>query len=126
MNYRQNYKQKQEQEKAALAALGLVSDHYTSVAKIEFRMTYYGKGSSVALMTRSLVFSPSDYAGFHVRCVEEGCTGGGFDLAPIVAGLTKARKTTTKGKAFCHGKNHAVGHACLAYEVSIRYQRKSS
>lgn len=126
MNYRQSYKQKQEMEKTALAALGLVSERYAGVARIELRMTYYGKGSTAALMTRSINFSPTDYAGFHVKCVEEGCCGGGFDFSPIIAGLAKARKTSLKGKAFCHGKNYAVGHASLAYEVSIRYQRKTS
>lgn len=125
MNHRQNQRERQEQEKNALAAFGRVSERYAGVSKIEFRMTYY-RGMNAVLMTRTLSFSPDDYAGFHLKCMEEGCEGGGFDLAPVVASLTKSHKKAVKGKIYCHGKNHSVGHACLAYEVSIRYQKQAS
>jgi len=126
MNHRQSYKQKKEQERIALAALGLVSERYSAVSKIEFCMTYYTRGVNSVLMTRTLSFSPIDYAGFHMKCMEEGCTGGGFDLAPVVAGLATSRKKTTKGKVFCHGVNHTFGHASLAYEVNIQYHKQAT
>ncbi len=124
MNPRQSYKQKMELERAALAALGLVSEHYAGVSKIEFLMTYYLRGLDAVLMKRTLSFSPADYAGFHLKCMEDGCTGGGFDLAPVVAGLAKAHKKTTKGKVYCHGKNQTFGHASIAYEVNIQYLKQ--
>ena len=46
-----------------------------------------------------------------------------IDLAPVVAGLAKSRKKSIKGKIYCHGKNHSVGHASIAYEVNIRYAK---
>ena len=61
---------------------------------------------------------------FHMKCMEDGCTGGGFDLAPTVAGLAKSRKKTTKGKAYCHGTNHTFGHASIDYEVNIQYHKR--
>jgi hypothetical protein len=124
MNHRQNHRQKLEQERVALAALGLISERYAGVSKIEFHMTYYLRGLSAVLMTRTRSFSPDDYAGFHMKCMENGCTGGGFDLAPVVAGLARSHKKTTKGKAYCHGTNHTFGHASIAYEVNIRYHRQ--
>ena len=125
MNHRQSYRQKQELERVALAALGLISERYAGVSKIEFQMTYYMRGLNAVLMTRTLSFSPADYAGFHMKCMQDGCTGGGFELASVVAGLAKSRKKTTKGKAYCHGTNHTFGHASLAYEVNIQYHKQA-
>jgi hypothetical protein len=124
MNPRQSYRQKLDLERTALAAHGLVSERYAGISKIEFHMTYYRRGLDAVLMTRMLCFSPADYAGFHMKCMEEGCMGGGFDLAPAVAGLAKSHKKTIKGKAYCHGTNHTFGHASIAYEVNIEYNRR--
>lgn len=124
MNHRQSYRQKMELERAALAASGLVSDRHAGISNIEFRMTYYHRGLDSVLMKRTLSFSPADYAGFHMKCMEDGCTGGGFDLGPVVAGLAKFRKKSIKGKLFCHGTNHTIGHASIAYEVNIQYHRQ--
>lgn len=124
MNHRQSYRQKLELERTALAALGLLSDRYAGVSKIEFLMTYYLRGLNAVLMKRTLRFSPADYAGFHMKCMEDGCTGGGFDLAPVVAGLAKSHKKTTKGKVYCHGMNHTFGHASMDYEVNIQYHKQ--
>ncbi len=112
-----------EMERIALAAFGLISERYAKVSKIEFRMTYYRRGFDSVLMNRTLSFSSADYAGFHMKCMEEGCTGGGFDLAPVVAGLAKSHKKTTKGKVYCRGMNNSFGHASLAYEVNIQYHK---
>jgi hypothetical protein len=125
MNHRQSYRQKLELERVALAALGLISERYAGVSKIEFHMTYYQRGLNAVLMTRTLSFSPADYAGFHMKCMQDGCTGGGFELAPVVAGLAKSHKKTSKGKAYCHGKNHAFGHASIDYEVNVQYHRQA-
>jgi hypothetical protein len=125
MNHRQSFRQKQELERIALAALGLISEQHAGVSKIEFLMTYYQHGLDAVLMKRTLSFSPSNYADFHMKCMSDGCTGGGFDLAPVVAGLAKSRKKTTKGKFYCHGVNHAFGHASLGYEVNIQYHKQT-
>ena len=126
MRTKMSYKEKLGLEKAALIASGLVSERHAGIARIEFRMTYYRRGADAVLMTRTLSFSPSDYAGFHMKCMEEGCTGGGYDLAPVVASLAKARKKSVKGKIFCHGTNHTLGHASIAYEVNIQYCKQTA
>jgi hypothetical protein len=124
MRNRQSYKQKLELERAALVATGLVSERYAELSNIEFRMTYYRTGLDSVLMKRTLSFSPADYAGFHLKCMEDGCIGGGFDLAPVVAGLAKSRKKSIKGKLFCRGKNHTFGRASIDYEVNIQYNKQ--
>ncbi len=113
-------------EKAALAATGLISERHAGISSIEFRMTYYRRGLNAVLMTRTLCFSPADYAGFHMKCMEDGCTGGGFDLSPVVASQAKARKKSSKGKLFCNGTNHTFGHASIVYEVNIQYKKQAS
>lgn len=123
MRHRQSYKEKMELEKAAVVAAGLVSERHAGVSSIEFRMTYYRRGLDVVLMKRTLSFSPTDYAGFHMKCMEEGCMDGGFDLAPVVASLAKSRKKSVKGKLYCHGTNHTLGHASIAYEVTVQYSK---
>jgi hypothetical protein len=125
MRNRQTYREKREQEKSALLASGLVSERHAGVASIEFRMTYYKRGMDTVLMTRTLNFSPTDYAGFHLKCMEDGCEHGGYDLAPIVAGLAKARKRSVKGKILCRGTNHPVGHASISYEVLIEFRKQA-
>ncbi len=124
MRHRQSYKEKLALERAALVATGLVSERYSGLSTIEFRMTYYTRGLDAVLMKRTLSFSPADYAGFHMKCMEDGCTGGGFDLAPVVAALAKSRKKSIKGKIFCRGRNQTLGHASIAYEVNIQYHKQ--
>ncbi len=115
------YKEKLDQEKAALAASGLVSERYAGISNIEFRMTYYRRGFNQVLMTRTLNLMPCDYAGFHMKCMHDGCTDGGYDLAPVVEAMVKGHKKSTSGKIFCHGTNDTLGHASIAYEVNIKY-----
>ena len=124
MRYRQSYKEKLEMEKAALVAFGLVSERYSGVAGIEFHMTYFQRGLHPVLMERTLSFSPANYAGFHMKCMQEGCMNGGYDLAPVVANLVKCCGKSVKGKIFCHGENDTLGHASIAYEVKIRYNKQ--
>jgi len=123
MRYKQSYKEKMELERAAMAAAGLVSERYAGVSNIEFQMTYYQRGLHPVLMTRTLSFLPANYASFHMKCLQDGCTDGGYDLAPVVAGLANSRKKTVKGKIFCHGTNDTIGHASIAYEVNIQYSK---
>jgi hypothetical protein len=120
MRYKQ-YKEQLEKEKNAMVAAGLVSERYAGISNIEFHMTYFQRGLDPVLMKRTLSFSPADYASFHMKCMQDGCMDGGYDLAPVVAGLAQSHKKSAKGKLFCHGTNDTIGHASIAYEVSIRY-----
>ena len=123
MRAKQSYREKMELQKAAMVAAGLVSERYAGVANIEFQMAYFQRGLHSVLMKRTISFSPANYASFHLKCLHDGCTDGGYDLAPVVAGLASSRKKTVKGKIFCHGTNNTVGHASIAYEVNIEYSK---
>lgn len=132
MSYKQNYKEKQELMKNSRMAAGLVSDRYGAVSSIVFRLTYYQTSLNRILMTRTLNFFPGNYAYFHIACMRDECVEGGFDLSPVVADMVKNRKTSIKGKVFCHGKNaipgHSdiSGHASLRYEINIDYKKNNN
>jgi hypothetical protein len=124
MNHRQSYRQKIALERTALDALGLVSERHAGISNIEFRMTYYHRGLDSVLMKRTLSFLPADHANFHIKCMQDGCTGGGFNLAPVVEGLAKSYRKSASGRLFCHGKEYTIGHAHIAYEVNILYSKR--
>jgi len=84
MALKQNYKEKLELKKNAMLAAGLVSERYPAVSSIMFRMTYYQRTADPVLMTRTMSFSPTNYACFYLECMREECCDGGFDLTPVV------------------------------------------
>jgi len=124
---KQSYREQLEVKKNILLAAGLVSERFPGVAGIELRMTYYQKTADPVLMTRKVCFSPANYAFFHLDCMREECSDGGFDLAPMVASLVKNRKSSVKGNINCHGKTESLGHghASIAYEIAIQYRKES-
>ncbi len=126
MQHKQNYMEKLELKRQGMLAAGLVSDRFPEVSSIVFRMTYYQKTSDPILMVRTVNFFPTDYACFRMDCMREECTNGGFDLASIVSSLVKTRKKSVKGKIVCNGKNENLrpGHASIAYEVSVQYNKE--
>ena len=119
--------EKQELKKSAMLAAGLVSERMPHVSSIMLRMTYFQKTSDPVLMKRTVHFLPSDYACFRMDCMREECTNGGFDLTSVVASLAKNRKKSVAGKIVCNGKSESlrVGHASIAYEVSIEYNKQA-
>jgi len=126
MRYKQNYLQKREQELSAQAAAGLLSERYAAISLIELHMTYYHRAVNPVLMERTLRFSPSSHARFHVRCAQSTCMDGGYDLAPVIAEMVRTGKRSAKGKLFCHGSNTTIGHGSIAYTVEIHYQRRGA
>ncbi len=126
MTHKQTYMERLELKRQDMLATGLVSDRFPEVSSIVFRMTYYQKTVDPVLMVRTVNFFPTDYASFHMDCMREECTNGGFDLSPVVAGLVKTRKKSIKGKIVCNGKNENLrpGHASIAYEVSVQYNKQ--
>jgi hypothetical protein len=126
MRYGQNVRQQREAQKVEQAAAGLISERYAGIAGIDFRLTYYHRSATPVLMVRTLSFLPADYAHFQMRCEQDGCTGGGYDLGPVVAGLAKAHRRSAKGTLFCHGSNGRIGHGSIAYEITIQYRPRSA
>jgi hypothetical protein len=126
MRYKQSYRQKREEEQAAQTAAGLVSERYAGVSSIELQMTYYHRSRDPILMERTLRFSPANYARFHMKCEQEGCSGGGYDLAPVVAGLARSRKRLVTGRLFCHGSDSTIGHGSISYKVTIQYHQRGA
>lgn len=125
MKSKQTYKEKQELVRNTMLAAGLVSDRFPGVSSIVFHMTYYQRAIDRVLMKRTLSFLPSNYACFRMDCMRDECTGGGFDLTPVVSGLVKARKRLSRGRIACNGKHDTPGHASITYEVCIEYEKRT-
>ena len=125
MRYKHSYRQKRLEEQAVKDAAGLIAERYTGISSIEFQLTYYHRAADPVLMERTIRFFPTNYARFFMRCEQFGCTGGGYDLAPVVDQLTRSRKTSARGKLFCHGSDGPVGHGSIAYEITISYAARA-
>ncbi len=119
--HRQNHLERQELLKKNKMAAGLISERFPGVSQIVLRMSYYQRGARNVVMIRTVNFSPTDYAYFHIDCTRDECTNGGFDLTPIVDNLVRDRKKSVKGRLLCDGKGGtlAPNHASIGYEVSI-------
>lgn len=104
---------------------GFVSEVYPKVSTMVFQMTYYQKRSKGVLMERTLNVFPDSYAYFHMQCMVKGCEEGGFDMAPIIAGLIKRKKTKVSGKLTCGGAGADLpdAHASITYEVAVKYTK---
>lgn len=114
-------------EKTNKMSAGLVADRYSCVSTIIFQLKYYHSAFNRVLMTRTLSFIPANYAYFHLDCIKDDCSDGGFDLSPIVEDMIKNRRNTVKGTLLCNGKKsvsrspHVPGHARLSYEITVKY-----
>jgi hypothetical protein len=121
VRHRQSYYHRRRDEQADRDAAGLLSARYVGVSCIEFRITYYQRAANPVLMERTLRFFPGSWARFFVRCEHFGCTGGGYDLEPVVDRLVRSRKSAARGRLFCHGSDGTIGHGSIAYEITVAY-----
>ncbi|MGD0886064.1 MAG: hypothetical protein ABSA46_14560 [Thermodesulfovibrionales bacterium] len=124
---KQNYIARMELNRQNKLASGLLSERFPEVSDIVIHMTYYQKGVNPILMLRTVHVLPVDPAYFHMECAIKECIDGDFDLTAIIAHMVKTRKKIEKGKLSCSGKTDSLpsDHASIAYEIGIRYVKKS-
>ncbi|MBI5641106.1 MAG: hypothetical protein HZA17_11835 [Nitrospirae bacterium] len=127
MANRYNHAAKMAVKKQDRIDAGLISERFPEVSNIVVHMKYYRQGMEPILMVRTVNFSPSGYAYFHMECMTKGCTDGGFDLTKVIAGMIKNRSKSLKGKLVCDGSGKDVTprHANIEYEISIAFLKKS-
>ncbi len=125
MSYRPSSLKMREERENIRKEAGLISERFPGVSTIAFHLTYYHKRTGPVLMKRTLNFFSNTHALFRMDCLQEGCSGGGFDLTGVVKGMVKDRKNAGKGQLRCNGKDalHGHSHATIAYEVNIVYRR---
>lgn len=125
MSYRPSTLKMREQQEIVRKQAGLVSERFPGVSTIAFHLTYYHRRTGPVLMKRTLNFFSNTHALFRMDCLQDGCSGGGFDLTGVVKSMVKDRKSSGKGQLRCNGKGAANGqsHASIAYEVNIVYRR---
>ncbi|GAB4420602.1 MAG: hypothetical protein OHK0032_16330 [Thermodesulfovibrionales bacterium] len=127
MAHKQNYTARMELNRQHRLAAGLLSDRFPEVSGIVIHMTYYQKGINPVLMERTVNIFPTCFAYFNMECMVKDCEGGGFDLSPVIADMVKTHKKVGKGKLVCCGMIDALAsdHASIAYEIGIRYNKRS-
>lgn len=125
MSYRPSTLKMREQQENIRKKAGLVSERFPGVSTIVFHLTYYHRRTGPVLMKRTLNFFSNTHALFRMDCLQEGCSGGGFDLTGVVKKMVKDRTSSGKGQLRCNGKGtmNGHGHASIAYEVNIVYRR---
>jgi hypothetical protein len=123
MANKQNYLQKKELNRQKRLAERLISERYPKVSSIIIHMQYNHK----VHMIRTVNFFPSSHAYFFMDCLIKDCSNGGFEFAPMIAGMIKKRKKSGNGKCACKGKNssNVKCDVSIAYEISIKYSRRS-
>jgi hypothetical protein len=106
---------------------GLLSERFPQVNGIVIQMKYLIKGMNPVLMLRTVNVFPTSYAYFNMDCMIKGCTDGGFDLTPVIAGMVKKHQKLKKGNLVCCGKSADIvsDHANIDYEVSIKFNKKT-
>ncbi len=127
MANKQDYLERKEINKQKKLDSGIISKCFPKVASIVLHMQYYQKTSDRVYMIRTVNFTPSSYAYFHMECLTKDCLNGGFELTPMIKSLIRKRKKSGKGKLVCNGKNDSrvKGHMSVSYEVSIKYVSRS-
>jgi len=127
MAQRQNYAVKMDLLKEKRIAAGVVSDRFPEVRGMVIQMTYFRAGLNPVLMLRTLNVFPTAYAYFNMDCMISGCTGGGFDLSPVIKEMVKKHNRLKKGTLSCNGKNADItsDHAHIDYEIAIKFYKKT-
>lgn len=123
MSYRPSYRKKREERETARKEAGLVGERYPNVMSINLHLTYYHRLNGPTVMTRTMSFYAGTCAFFQIACVQDDCTGGGYDLGAVVDKMVKGRIATEKGRIGCRGSDKILGsnHAAIAYKVTIEY-----
>ena len=74
-------------------------------------------------------YKPDFAAEFAFCCINDTCTGNGFDLYPIVSLMAAKGETDSKGIVKCEGEESRKGHftcdTTLSYSVHLEYQKDS-
>jgi hypothetical protein len=124
---KQDYLAQKEKNKQKKLSAGLVADSFPKISRIVIEMTYYQKLSDKVFMLRTVNFTPSSQAYFHIECLTKDCFKGGFEFTPLISDLVKKRKTSGSGMLVCKGTKdyHARGHVSIAYNISIKYNNRS-
>lgn len=95
---------------------------------IEYTITYI---SAFGKMTKSgrAEYKPNLEADFSFACINDSCTGEGFDLYPVVSMMNAKGETESSGCIRCKGneswKHRTTCYSTLTYSVHMEYHKGS-
>jgi hypothetical protein len=102
---------------------GLISKRFPDVSNIVVDMKHRRGGITAINLLRTLNFSSSCHAFFHVECLNRNCKDctEGFDLDQVVSSMIRSHALSREGELDCEGKGITSGHVNINYKVTIRY-----
>lgn len=111
------------ERKQQKADAGLMSARYPDATSVIIYMNYYQRSTGQSIMQRTVNFSPSSAAYFHMGCIRHDCINGGFNLEPVITTMMRGRLESSKGELVCPG-NDSSCHARIDYKITIQYRNK--
>ncbi len=124
-----NNMQKRQELLQKRAEAGLVSERFPNVSAMEIKMVYFQRtmysDSDKLLMLRTVKVAPDSHAYFHMQCMTKICESS-YNLKRTINGMVKNKKKKASGKISCSGKGEGLkaNHACVEYEITVRYNNK--
>ncbi len=95
---------------------------------IEYQITYISAFGKMKKNGRA-EYEPDFEADFTFRCINDSCTGKGFDLYSVVSMMAAKGETESSGCGWCDGnesrKHRTTCHTSFTYSVRLEYQKDS-
>lgn len=89
-----------------------LSDLYPDLRRLTLFIAFQEADSESEANYQQIIFTPDTEAIFRLDCSRDSCSGGGFDLAPLVDAVVKNRQEMAHGTLACEGSLGFAGEHC--------------
>lgn len=89
-----------------------ISELYPDVGRITLFIAFEEADSESEPNYQQIIFTAETEAIFRLDCSRDACTGGGFDLTPVVGDMVKNQEARVHGKLACEGTIGNAGDRC--------------
>ncbi len=89
-----------------------IADLYPSLRRITLFVAFEEADAASEPSYQQIIFTAETEAMFRLDCARDECVEGGFDLAPVVAGMVQNRETSLHGTLECAGTIGSGGDPC--------------
>ncbi len=96
--------------------------------EIEYKISYPCSATNETMVAQGhAIFQPDFLPEFHFDCINEDCTGRGFELYSVVSSMIANKETSRSGRMECKGnESWKYSHACpswIEYQVRIVFMK---
>ncbi len=89
-----------------------IAELYPDVGRILLFIAFEEADAESEPNYQQIIFTPETEAIFRLDCSREECSGGGFDLTPVVDAMVKNQESRVHGNLACEGTLGAGGDRC--------------